>query len=457
VKKLLFVSLAIILIAGVVLVGCSKSTPTVTTSATPTGTTATSAPTKELKIGMVQNLTTPMGLEAKKWVELFAKLINAQGGWKIGGDTYTVNMIVYDSAGDAAKAKSYLEKLVLQDGVKFILASPTGDPAIDTTVTEPAKVICLGLDLMGTSTDPAIQYYWTPNGMFFGRGLMWEMYKAMVAKGMKSYVSAKTDDMMGHATDGMCNATWATAAPGVEYLGTVFYDPATVDYAPVATKIMSMNPDVLDCNYAGATGLFNALYDVGYKGIILPAQVDPAMFEAVLTHCGPEFMEGWQYFLQDPRMYPNQPAEITALLDAYTKEYGEFQSGGCMWVSYWFILKDAIDHTQSVDVEVLKVYLDKSDHPVRTLTGWCQLFARPDAKNLRTISGEPADFVGTVTGGKQVPVQMVAIKDHYLASIASYGLVEVYKAYWEQYGYPTYPADQKPVITYAELGIPGHD
>ena len=181
------------------------------------------------------------------------------------------------------------------------------------------------------------------------------------------------------------------------------------------------------------------------------------MFQAVLTHCGKEFMEGWQYFLQDPRMYPNQPAEITALLDAYTKEYGEFQSGGCMWVAYWFIFKDAVENTKSVDVEVLKAYLDKSDHPVRTLTGWCQLFARPDAKNLRTISGEPADFVGTVTGGKQVPVQMVAIKDHYLASIASYGLVEVYKAYWEKYGYPTYPADQKAVITYAELGIPGHD
>jgi len=452
VKKLLFLSLAIILIASMVLVGCSKSTTT-TTSAT----TATSAPNKVLKVGSVQNLATATGLESQKWLNLFAKLINNQGGWKIGADTYDITMIIYDSAGDAAKAKSYLERLVLQDGVKFILGSPTGDPAIDTTVTEPNKVICLGLDVMGTSTDPAIQYYWTPNGMFFGRGLMWEMYKAMLAKGMKTYVSAKTDDMMGHATDGMCNATWSVAAPNIEYLGTVFYDPATVDFAPVATKIKSMNPDVLDCNYAGATGLFNALYDVGYKGLILPAQVDPAMFEAVITHCGPEFMEGWQYFLQDPRMYPNQPAEITALLDAYTKEYGEFQTGGCMWVAYWFIFKDAVEHTKSVDVEVLKAYLDKSDHAVRTLTGWCQLFARPDANNLRTISGEPGDFVGTVINGKQVPIQGVAIKDHYLASIASYGLVDVYKAYWEQYGYPVYPADQKAVITYAELGIPGHD
>jgi len=240
--KFLLATLVIVLIAGVVLVGCSDST---TPEETPE-TTPTPAPTKELKVGSVQNLTDPMGLEQQKWLELFAKLKNDQGGWEIGGDTYTVDMIVYDSQGDAAKAKSYLERLVLQDGVKYILGSPTSDPAVDTTVTEPNKVICLGLDVMGTSTDPAIEYYWTPNGMFFGRGLMYDMYNDLASKGIKSYVSAKTDDMMGHATDGMCNAAWQVAAPGVEYLGTVFYDPATVDFAPVATKIKSMEPDVLD-------------------------------------------------------------------------------------------------------------------------------------------------------------------------------------------------------------------
>lgn len=454
-KKLFFVSLAIILIAGVVLVGCAKSTTP--TTPTPAPTTPTPAPQKVLKLGSVQNLTTPMGLEPKKWLDLFAKLINDQGGWKIGSDTYKVDMIIYDSQGDAAKAKSYLERLVLQDGVKIILASPTSDPAVDTTVTEPNKVICLGLDVMGTSTDPKIQYYWTPNGMFFGRGLMYDMYKDLASKGYKTYVSAKTDDVMGHATDGMCNAAWQVAAPGVKYLGTVFYDPTTSDFAPIATKIKSLNPEVLDCNYAGATQLFNALYDVGFKGLILPAQVSPDMFQAVITHCGKEFMEGWQYFLQDPRMYPNQPPEILSLLDAYTKEYGEFQTGGCMWVAYWFILKDAIDNTKSVDVETLKAYLDKSNHPVRTLTGYCQLFARPDANNLRTISGEPADFVGTIRDGKEIAVQGIAIKDHYLASILSYGLTDVYKKYWDQYGYPKFPADQKGVIKYSDLGITGKD
>jgi ABC-type branched-subunit amino acid transport system substrate-binding protein len=445
----------IILIACMVIGGCAKSTTTTTT--TPTPTTTTPAPHKVLKIGSVQDMTNPNGLEQQKWLTLFAKLINAQGGWKIGSDTYDVDMIVYDSTGDAAKAKSYLERLVLQDGVKYILGSPTGDPAVDTTVTEPNKVICMGLDIMDTSTDPKIQYYWTPNGMFFGRGFMYDLYKDIAAKGVKTYVSAKTDTMMGHAADGMLNAAWAMAAPRVKYLSTVFYDPTTVDYAPVATKIKSLNPDVVDCNYAGATGLYNALYDIGFKGIILLSTVAPDQFNAVLSHCGKAFMEGWEFDLTDPRMYPDQDPAITALIDAYTKEYGEFQTGGCMWVAYWFIFKDAIEHTQSLDVDVLKAYLDKSVHAVRALTGYCQLFARPDKNNLRTISGEPADFVVIVKDGKMELVQPVAMKDHYLASILSYKLVDVYKKYWDQYGYPTFPAGQKAVITYADLGIPGHD
>ncbi len=120
-------------------------------------------------------------------------------------------------------------------------------------------------------------------------------------------------------------------------------------------------------------------------------------------------------------------------------------------------MKDAIDNTQSVDVETIKAYLDKQPHAVRTLTGYCQLFARPDAGNLRTITGEPDWYVGIVKDGKAVPYRPVAVKDHYLGSIMSNGLVDVYKAYWEKYGYPKFPADQTSVIKFSDLGITGHD
>ncbi len=68
---------------------------------------------------------------------------------------------------------------------------------------------------------------------------------------MKSYVILNTDDLMGHVTDGWSNSMWALAAPSVKNAGDVFFDPATTDFGPVATKIMSLHPDVLDCTYVG--------------------------------------------------------------------------------------------------------------------------------------------------------------------------------------------------------------
>jgi hypothetical protein len=85
------------------------------------------------------------------------------------------------------------------------------------------------------------------------------------------------------------------------------------------------------------------------------------------------------------------------------------------------------------------------------------LFARPDTNNLRTVSGEPADFVAIIQDGKIVPIRGVSIKDHYLASILSYGVVDVYKQYWEQHGYPNFPSDQESLVKFSDLGITGHD
>ena len=185
--------------------------------------------------------------------------------------------------------------------------------------------------------------------------------------------------------------------------------------------------------------------------------VDLKTLELVITHCGNAFVEGWETGLGDPRLYPNQDPAMLDLMDAYTKEYGTFVEDGVIWMCNWFILKDAIDNTQSVDVEVIKAYLDNQPHGVKTLTGYCQLFARPDAGNLRTVSGEPDGFVGVVKDGKGVPLRAVTVKDHYLSSILSNGLVDVYKAYWEQYGYPTFPAAETSVIKFSDLGITGHD
>ncbi|MBN1368411.1 MAG: ABC transporter substrate-binding protein [Dehalococcoidales bacterium] len=462
-KKFIIILVAVAVIGALIFSGCTKATTTTTQGQTSTTTKTTSttleAPHKVLKIGSVIGLNSPAGIETKKWLDLFAKLINEQGGWKIGADTYDVDMIIYDSQSDPSKGKSYLEKLVLQDGVKFIIGGlgPTGNPATDAEVTEPNKVIVLGLDLVGNSADPNLQYYYTPDGMFFCSGYVYVICNDMQAKGMKTYASLKSDDMGGHFMDGVINKAWAVAAPNVQYTETVFYAADTSDFGPVATKLMSLDPDVIDCTYTGAgAALYNALYDAGYKGIILPS-LDPTIFEPIRTHCGNAFMEGWETITTDPKDYPNQPQEILDLIDAYIAEYGEWQSLGCTWSAPWFFLKDAIDNTQSVDVEVIKAYLDNAPHPIVLMSGSGQFFARPEAGNYRTISGSATIYTAIMRDGKLVPDKLVTSKDNYLSAIMGADLVEVYKAYWEEYGYPTFPAGEISIFKFSDLGIIGQD
>ncbi len=144
-------------------------------------------------------------------------------------------------------------------------------------------------------------------------------------------------------------------------------------------------------------------------------------------------------------------------MDAYTKEYGTFRTDGIMTVMSWYLLKDAFNKTQSVDVETVNNYLGSSKGYVRSMTGYLELFARPDKGNYRTCHSNAPDYIARITDGKLVVTREVPVKTHYLCSIQSYGWEDIYKAYWEQYGYPPFPTDQVSSLNFSDLGITGHD
>jgi hypothetical protein len=56
----------------------------------------TAQPTQTLKIGAVVPFNMKEGIEITKWLKLFAKIYNEQGGWEIGGQKCIVEPIVYD-------------------------------------------------------------------------------------------------------------------------------------------------------------------------------------------------------------------------------------------------------------------------------------------------------------------------------------------------------------------------
>jgi len=61
------------------------------------------------------------GIHAKNGYDLAVKQINAAGGVKVGGKSYKIKVVYYDDESTPARTGQLLERLINQDGIKYIL------------------------------------------------------------------------------------------------------------------------------------------------------------------------------------------------------------------------------------------------------------------------------------------------------------------------------------------------
>jgi len=84
------------------------------------------AGSKTLKVGMLMPLSGPIsivGVGLSRAVELYFDKINEEGGLKIGGESYTLKLMVEDSKHDPTVAATATKKLVYKDGCKFVFGA----------------------------------------------------------------------------------------------------------------------------------------------------------------------------------------------------------------------------------------------------------------------------------------------------------------------------------------------
>ena len=181
---------------------------------------------------------------------------------------------------------------------------------------------------------------------------------------------------------------------------------------------------------------------------------------ALVTQVGKAAVEGGEMSPSglDPRGYQTDP-RLASIMNAYTTEYGKFETDALNDTVQFLQLEAAINATQSVDVDVIKNYLDNKPPPLQTVYGWAVLVARPDLGNNRTNVMVHSNPVGLIRDGQQIAGPRVTAKDQYLYAITNNKLEDAYKAYWAEYGYPMFPPSDKPyeTLTYAQLGITGQD
>jgi branched-chain amino acid transport system substrate-binding protein len=81
------------------------------------------------------------GVDSQNGYELAAKKINEMGGVKVGGKAYKLKVVYYDDESTPARTAQLLERLIKQDGVKYILGPYSSATTLAAApVTEKYKI-----------------------------------------------------------------------------------------------------------------------------------------------------------------------------------------------------------------------------------------------------------------------------------------------------------------------------
>ena len=288
------------------------------------------AAAKTVKIGFLAlspARSRPGGFRASTAARFGPRRVNAAGGIEIGGDTYSFEFVSYDNEYAPEKARAGATKLIFEDDVKFIMMLG-GDtwPAVQPIANKSGMLVST---LLPSDLSPDTKTLIAPcevHPIYNVTGVWW---LADNMPDLKSAVICAQDDALGRPSV----ATYLAAfeAHGIEVLDTLFFDPATADFAPVMTSMLSKNPDILclDTSYADYVHpLCEQAHQQGYGGQIISCTAD--FYPQIIEKTSAEFMEGFIFQFpdfDDPAL--NQP-QIN--FDAPNEFFSEYSK---RWPDEW--------------------------------------------------------------------------------------------------------------------------
>jgi len=246
-----------------------------------------------IKIGFLAPLTGAVSAWGKPGLDgcqIWADWVNAAGGINIGGTSHKVEFIAYDNEYDPAKARTGATKLIREDDVKFVMMLggdtwPGAQPVAD-------KTGMLFSTLLPSDLGPDTPTLIAPvevHPIYNVTGVEW---LAENKPELKTAVMCAQDDALGLPSV----ATYLAAfeAAGIKMLDEpLLFDPATTDFAPVVTSLLSKNPQIisLDTSYTDYVHpICEQLFQQGFKGQIISCTLD--FYDQIIEKTSAEFLEG---------------------------------------------------------------------------------------------------------------------------------------------------------------------
>jgi branched-chain amino acid transport system substrate-binding protein len=253
-----------------------------------------------VRIGFLAPLTGAVAAWGKPGLdgcEIWAERVNAAGGVDIGGERRRVEFVAYDNEYDPAKARTGATQLIREDGVKFVMMLggdtwPGAQPVADRTGM-------LFSTLLPSDLGPDTTTLVAPAEVHPVYNVTAVDWLARNRPELKTAVMCAQDDALGLPSV----ATYLAAfeAAGIEMLDEpLLFDPATTDFAPVVTRMLSSDPQIvcLDTAYADYVHpIVEQLFQQGFDGQIISCTAD--FYEQMIEKTSKAFMEGFLFQFPD--------------------------------------------------------------------------------------------------------------------------------------------------------------
>jgi branched-chain amino acid transport system substrate-binding protein len=330
-----------------------------------------------------------------------ASEIAKSGGVKVGDVTYNFECIGYDNKYNAAEGTRVAQTLLNREGVKFIGGSlGTAPVQALQSMTERQGVLLFTTAWGSSIKGPKFPLTFTQMNTPF------EMLPQLIGYVHKAHPEVKTmtllnpNDASGQETEAVSRGLWKET--GVEMLSSDFYERGTTEFQPIAARIASLKPDLVDLGGlppADAGAVFRELDALGWKGVKMVEvgtgadgmkATGGAAVEGVYMGAGVSF-EGAD--VTDHQREVNEEARSAVGESLNAIQIGFYDSV--------YALKAAIEKAQSIDPLVVAK-------------------AMPDVQ-FRTFYGGETGFYGQKSYGSRqqmrLPVMITQIKDGKLVQI----------------------------------------
>jgi branched-chain amino acid transport system substrate-binding protein len=276
---------------------------------------AFSASAQTVKLGVLATLSgagTAWGIAMQGAAELAAEDVNGKGGLEVGGKKYKVEVVSYDDHYKAADALTAFNRMVFDDGIKFVVGPLGSAPALALLpVSTENKVITMTMAFTPKALSADYKYSFRPvipSDVFSDPQIKWVVQKLGAKRIGGLFPNDESGQQVGAANEA------AYQAVGAKFVAKEFFERERVDFVPLLTRVLAQNIDAFELNGNSpqtAGLLVKQLRELGFKGPIIRTGGDATA--DILKIAGKDATEN---------VYVHQPINTDApAIQQYTKRF----------------------------------------------------------------------------------------------------------------------------------------